>query len=75
MIDIKAIEERLKGESDGCMDVEQYLLIYKDIPALLEAVKEARLLIISFYGASRTHGAVPNTMDKAEAWLAKIGGE
>jgi hypothetical protein len=69
MIDIKAIEERCRDRMNY-----KFTLLNEDLPALLEAVKEAEEIVASFLAVCRFRG-----WDEDEkwckAWLEKIGGE
>jgi hypothetical protein len=91
MIDIKAIEERcFKYQTDYAADLHSMRsqMLYTDLPALLEAVKEARVLIKGLIKVTDEYANefikhkkavdwafVNESFCDAEAWLAKMGGE
>jgi hypothetical protein len=76
MIEIKAIKESIEQVNSGldkadCFDV-MYVVFTQDLPALLAAVKEARELIAEVQSQCPDEN---EWLEKAEAWLAKMGGE
>jgi hypothetical protein len=82
MIDIKAIEKKLEYSPGHCVNGVGYELVYEDLPALIEAVKEFQSLLTEikricngWQDNSDKIAHISRTIKKAEAWLKNVGGE